>query len=123
MSKRMHLIQKFVVFKFLKGDSNPKHFSFFVFYFNLSNKISSNPPRLLDFQEFSNSPVYFNFPVYDVLKNFLTSPFIPPTHPPPPPPPPTPPPFLTPTIRHSNFKILKLLLCDNHSLNDVKNTF
>ena len=46
MSKRIHLIQK--------GDSNSKHFSFFVFYFNISNKISSTPPRLLNFQEFSN---------------------------------------------------------------------
>ena len=32
-----------------------KHFSFFVFYFNVSNKISSTPPRLLNFQ-FSNPP-------------------------------------------------------------------
>ena len=34
---------------------NSKHFSFFVFYFNVSNKISSTPPLLLDFQ-FSNLP-------------------------------------------------------------------
>ena len=45
MFKRMHLIQKV--------DSNSKHFSFFVFYFNVSNKISSTPPQALNFQEFS----------------------------------------------------------------------
>ena len=28
---------------FLKGDSDPKHFSSFVFYFNISNKISFAP--------------------------------------------------------------------------------
>ena len=33
---------------------NSNHFNFFVFYFNLSNKISSTPPLLLNFQ-FSNS--------------------------------------------------------------------
>ena len=54
----MHLIQK--------GDSSSKHFSFFVFYFNVSNKISSTPPRLLNLQEFSN------LPAYQVLKNFPT---------------------------------------------------
>ena len=32
---------------------NSKHFSFFVFYFNVSNKISSTPSRLLNFP-FSN---------------------------------------------------------------------
>ena len=32
---------------------NSKHFSLFVFYFNASNKISSTPPQLLNFQ-FSN---------------------------------------------------------------------
>ena len=47
MSKRMRML-------YLKGDSNSKHFSFFVFYFNISNKISSTPPRLLNFQEFSS---------------------------------------------------------------------
>ena len=41
---------------FLKADSNSKHFSIFVFYFIVSNKISSTPPRLLNFQEFFNSP-------------------------------------------------------------------
>ena len=35
---------------FLKSDSNPKHFSFFVFDFNVSNKISSTLARLLNFQ-------------------------------------------------------------------------
>ena len=34
-----------------KGWSNSKQFSFFVFYFNLSN-ISSTPPRLLNLYEF-----------------------------------------------------------------------
>ena len=34
---------------------NSKHFSFFVFYFNVSSKISSIPPRLLNIQ-FSNPP-------------------------------------------------------------------
>ena len=33
---------------------NSKHFSLFVFYFNASNKISSTPPQLLNFQ-FSNN--------------------------------------------------------------------
>ena len=40
----MHLIQK--------GDSNSKYLSFF-FFFNVSNKISYTPPRLLYFQVFS----------------------------------------------------------------------
>ena len=39
MSKRKHLIQKNLLF--LKSDSNPKHFSFFVFDLNVSNKICS----------------------------------------------------------------------------------
>ena len=34
---------------------NLRHFSFLVFYFNISYKISSTPPRLLNFQ-FSNAP-------------------------------------------------------------------
>ena len=42
MPTKMYLIQM--------GDSNSKHFSFFVFYFNVSNKISSTPPRLLLFK-------------------------------------------------------------------------
>ena len=46
---------------FLKGNSNSKHFSFFVFYFDVPNKISSTPPRLLNFQEFSN-PCLFQPP-------------------------------------------------------------
>ena len=75
MSKRMHLIHKFAV---LKGDSSPKLFSFFVFYFIVSKKIFFIPPqlsnfqefsnqhprtlipRLLSFEEFSNSPIYSN---------------------------------------------------------------
>ena len=57
---------------FLKSDSNPKHFSLFVFDFNVSNKISSTPTRLLYFQDFFNPLVYSNpsSPVYWVLKNF-----------------------------------------------------
>ena len=42
----MHLIQKFVV---LKGDSNPKHFSFFVFDFNVSNKKNFPTPYIIPF--------------------------------------------------------------------------
>ena len=58
---------------FLKGDSNSKHFSFFEFYFNVSNKISSNPPQLLNFQEFSNLPRgLFQPPVYCILNNSTT---------------------------------------------------
>ena len=51
---------------FLKGNSNSKHFSFFVFYFDGSNKISSIPPRLLNFQEFSN-PCLFQPPSLRLL--------------------------------------------------------
>ena len=40
---------------FLKGDSNPKHFSFYVFYFNVSKNIFYTTPQLLNFQEFSKS--------------------------------------------------------------------
>ena len=47
----MHLIQKFL---FFKGDSNPIHFSSSEIYFNVLNKISSTPPRLLNF--FKSSP-------------------------------------------------------------------
>ena len=60
MSERMHLIQKLVI---LKSDSILKHFSFFAFDFNVSNKMSSAPTRLLNFQQFSNDPVYSNLPV------------------------------------------------------------
>ena len=42
---------------FLKSYSNPKHFSFFVFDFNVSNKIFSASTRQLNFQEFSNPPL------------------------------------------------------------------
>ena len=42
-----------------------KQFSFFVFYFNVSNKISSTPPRILNFQELPPSD-------YKVWKNFPT---------------------------------------------------
>ena len=47
------------------GDSYSKHISFFVFYFNMSNKISkisSTPPCLLNFQEFSNLFTYSKAP-------------------------------------------------------------
>ena len=47
-----------------------KQFSFFVFYFNVSNKISSTPPRILNFQELPPSD-------YKVWKNFPTPQFIP----------------------------------------------
>ena len=40
---------------FLRNDSNLKYFSSFVFNFSVSNKISSTPMQLLNFQEFSNS--------------------------------------------------------------------
>ena len=54
------------------GDSNSKHISFFVFYFNMSNKISkisSTPPGLLNFQEFSNLFTYSKAPFYLAPKN------------------------------------------------------
>ena len=58
----MHLIQK--------GDSNSKHFSFFVFYFNVSNKVSSNLPRLLNFQEFPNpTPLPFRLLSFEEFSN------------------------------------------------------
>ena len=56
MPTKMYLIQM--------GDSNSKHFSFFVFYFNVSNKISSTPPRLLLFK---NPPRLFQLPRYPLL--------------------------------------------------------
>ena len=58
----MHLIENMF---FLKGERNSKHFSFFVFCFNILNKISSTRPRLLNSQEFSNlpPPAYFNPPI------------------------------------------------------------
>ena len=45
---------------FLKSDSNTKHSSFFEFDFNVKNKISSAPTRLLNFQEFSKPSVFPN---------------------------------------------------------------
>ena len=40
---------------------NSEHFSFFVFYFNVSNKIFSTSPRLLSFQFSTPFPsVYYN---------------------------------------------------------------
>ena len=51
MSKRMNLVQNCVVFK---SDSSQKQISFFVFNFNVSNKIASTPTGLINFQEFSN---------------------------------------------------------------------
>ena len=56
---------------FLKGDSNSKHFRFFVFYFNVSKKSppaikfsrvfqrSPPPAILLSFEEFSNTSRLF----------------------------------------------------------------
>ena len=60
----MHLIRNML---FLKGDSNSNYFSFFVFYFNTLNKISSTRPWLLNSQEFSNLPAPVSFkppPIY-----------------------------------------------------------
>ena len=37
---------------------NSEHFSFFIFYFNVSNKISSTPPLLLKFQ--FSSPLFIS---------------------------------------------------------------
>ena len=54
----MHLIRNML---FLKGDSNSNYFSFFVFYFNTLNKISSTRPWLLNSQEFSNLPAPVSF--------------------------------------------------------------
>ena len=41
---------------YFQGNSNSEHFTFFVLYFNVLNKISSKPPRLLNFQKFSKPP-------------------------------------------------------------------
>ena len=43
---------------------NSKHFSFFVFYFNVSNKISSTPFPILNFQFSNPSPRLFQPPFY-----------------------------------------------------------
>ena len=54
------------------GDSNSKHISFFVFYFNMSNKISkisSTRPCLLIYLEFSNLFTYSKAPFYLATKN------------------------------------------------------
>ena len=58
---------------FLKGDSNSKHFSFFVFYLNVSNKISSTPlsPQLLNFQESPPPPRLFQSSGLLSFKEFL----------------------------------------------------
>ena len=45
--KRMHLIPKFVV---SRSYGNPKHFTFSVFDFSVSNKVFFSPTRLLNFQ-------------------------------------------------------------------------
>ena len=62
---------------FLKSDSNPKHFSFCVFNFNVENKISSTPTWLLHLQEFSIPPAYSNLSIIRFWRIFLTL-FIPP---------------------------------------------
>ena len=50
---------------FSKSDSKSKHFSLFVFYFNVSNIICSTPSWQLNCQELFN-------PLFIVLNNFLT---------------------------------------------------
>ena len=56
MSKRMRLIRS--------GDSNSKHFSFFVFYFYVSNnKISTTPPPAIKFSRIFQPPCLFQHPV------------------------------------------------------------
>ena len=52
MSKRIKRIILFKNMLFLKCGSYSERFRFFLFYFNLSNKIPSTPTRLLNFQEF-----------------------------------------------------------------------
>ena len=58
---------------FFKGDCKSKHFNFFVFSFNVSNKkkfpikfsyifYPPPPPSLLNFEEFSNPHVYSKSP-------------------------------------------------------------
>ena len=64
---------------FLKGDSDPKHFSSFVFYFNIniSNKISFAPTSAIKSSRIPPpppSPVYSTPPrllSFEVLKNIL----------------------------------------------------
>ena len=81
---------------FLKSDSNPKQFSFFVFDFSVSNKISSTSTRLLNLQEFFNFHVYSNHPPpprslsFEEFSNPTPTPY------------PTPPPrlFQLPPIKH-----------------------
>ena len=43
---------------FLNGDSSPKPFNFFKFYFNISNKIYSTLSWLSNFQELSTLPPF-----------------------------------------------------------------
>ena len=56
----MHLIQK--------GDSNSKHFSFFVFYFNVSDKISSTAPGLINFSKIFQTPLFT--PIFPFILSF-----------------------------------------------------
>ena len=58
-----------------KGWSNSKHFSFFVFYFNLSN-ISSTPTRLLNLYEFYNPPFIKFWRIFQPLSPFIPTPFL-----------------------------------------------
>ena len=58
---------------FMKGDRNPKHFSFFVFYFNVSNEISYAPPRLIDFQ---TTPRLLSFEEFSTLSPFIPTPLL-----------------------------------------------
>ena len=60
MSKRIHLIQKYVVFKgFCCFGSKRFNFFVFVFYFNILSEISSTLFRLLNLEEFSNLSCLF----------------------------------------------------------------
>ena len=60
MSKRIHLIQKYVVFKgFCCFGSKRFNFFVFVFYFNILSEISSTLFQLLNLEEFSNLSCLF----------------------------------------------------------------
>ena len=87
---------------FLKSDSNPKQFSFFVLDFNVSNTST----RLLNFQEFSNLPVYSNHPPPPYLLSFkeLSNPT----------PPHTPRLFQPPPIKHSRIVTCEHLGIQNY---------
>ena len=50
--KNLLILKVIATQKNFQKPKKPQKFSFFVFYFNVSNKISSSPPRLLSFQEY-----------------------------------------------------------------------